>query len=69
MYAYRRLRTQAKHQRTQEEAHVHMHKAYVCSSARNLNLETAKQKSRAQIKTPILTAKHTQDIKKTIKLT
>ena len=45
-----------------------MHKACMGSSARNPNPETAKQKNRAQIKTLILTTKHAQDIKKTIKL-
>ena len=46
-----------------------MHKACMHSYARNPNPETAKQKNRAQIKTLILTTKHAQDIKKTLKLT
>ena len=45
-----------------------MHKACMCSSTQNSNPETITQKNRAQIKTLILTTKHAQDIKKTIKL-
>ena len=60
---------QAKHLHTQEEAHVCMHKACMHHSARKPNLETAKQKNRAHIKTLILTSKYAQGIKKTIKLT
>ena len=46
-----------------------MHADAETQNTENLNPETAKQKNKAQIKTLILTTKHAQDIKKTIKLT